>query len=166
MKPKLGVLVILLLTSIILGAAQPARLYACQTPDGSTPWDQFVNKNSFKGGTPIQGTLTVIYSPLSLGNFFPGTCSTSQAIMFYSVRLIYDKKPYTYEGNTTVCLGDFGTPGTGGQGDVIQAFLDFNLRWYFPYQANLPVNQWYIKSLKNAGIGQFSFVGDIVVYVK
>jgi hypothetical protein len=167
MKTKSGVLFIVLLTSIILGAAQPARLYAGETPSGNL-WDPFVNINPFRGGTSIPGTLTIIYNPLSLFNFFPTACSNGQATMFYSLRLTYNKTPYTYQGATQVCLGDIGTPGTGGQGDVILSFLNYVMLGYFPSQVNLPITRWNLKSVNNPGIStdSLSFVADIVVAVK
>jgi hypothetical protein len=165
MKTKLGVLFVVLLTGIIFGAAQPAWLYAGETPSGNL-WDPFVNTNPFRGGTSIPGTLTIIYNPLSLINFFPSACSNGQATMFYSVRLIHGKTPHTYEGATQVCLGDIGTPGTGGQGDVITSFLNYVMLGFFPSDAGLIVNQWNLKSVKNVGMGSSSFVADLVVAVK
>jgi hypothetical protein len=167
MKTKLGVLLVVLLTSIILGAAQPARLYACETGGSTTPWDTFVDTNPLGGNgvKSINGTLTVIYNPLAgwLPNFFQGACTNGQATMFYSVRLTYKKKPYTYEGASNVCMGDFGSLGTGGQGDVIYTFMTYVMMGYFPNDAGLTVSAWNVKSLKNAGAGQYSFIGDIEI---
>jgi hypothetical protein len=161
---------IILILGFIIGVAQPALLYAgAETPEGNV-WDPFVNTNPFKGGTTVPGTITIIYNPLSLLNFFPLSCSGNmpQATMFYSLRLVYNKKPYTYQGATQVCMGNFGTPGSGGQGDVVTSFLNYIMLAYFPGDTNLNITQWNLKSLQAPGISQngLSFIADIQIAFK
>ena len=136
MKKKWRGFFIVLLAGIILGTANPARLYAGgQTGEGNL-WDPFVNTNPFIGGTRLPGTLTIIYNPSWLYNFSTTACNNGmpQAPMFICVRFIYSNLIYTYEGSTSVCLGDIGTLGSGGQGDVIMAFLDYVIKDIFQNQ--------------------------------
>jgi hypothetical protein len=165
MKTKLGIIIIILLTGLIIISMQPVLVYAGpETPHGNL-WDPFVNTNPFFGGTKLPGTLTIIYNPGYLLNYYPTACSNGmpQANMFYSVRFIHNRVIYTYEGSTGVCFGDIGTPGTGGQGDVIMSFLDYVVRQTIP-----TATKWNIKSITNPGISSdsLSFVTDIVVMVK
>lgn len=155
---------------MIIGTAQPALLFAGGEGSQGNIWDPFVNTNPFKGGTIVPGTITIIYNPLSLLNFFPPSCKGNmpQATMFYSLRLVYNKTPYTYQGVTQVCMGDIGNPGSGGQGDVITSFLNYVMLVYFPVDANLTIGKWNLKSVQMPGISQdgFSFIADIQIAFK
>ena len=154
MKKKLEGFFILLLTLLILGAAQPALLYAGGQTGGGNLWDPFVNTNPFnyKDAIKLPGTLTIIYNPSflinfgQLTNFFPLNCAGQyQATMFYSVRFNYLKNLKTFQGATGVCLGDIGTPGSGGQGDVIMAFLGYVIPDVIDYT---PFTKWNLKTVQ------------------
>ncbi len=173
MKKKLRGFFILLTVVLILGATPPAWLYAGgQTGEGNL-WDPFVNTNPFNytGAVKLTGTLTMIYNPSwllnygQLTNFFPLSCNgLGQAIMFYSARFNYLETIKTYPGATGVCLGDIGNPGSGGQGDVIMAFLGYVIPDVIGYT---PL-KWNLRSIKNAGISgdSMSFVADFVIMAK
>jgi hypothetical protein len=167
MKTKSGIIIIILLTGLIIGAAQPAMLYAsAEGGDPSNLWDPFVNKTPFSGGTKLQGTLTMIYNTSFLYNYLSSLCSTFQTSMLYSVRFTYSNTFYTYTGSTGVCYGIIGTPGSGGQGDVIMAFLKWALADIF--QMSAQDIKWNLIKVNNPGIAfdGNSFVTDIVVKVK
>jgi hypothetical protein len=164
MKMRSGVIVIMLLAGLIIGFVQPAVLSAGETPSGGNLWDPFINPDHLKGGTQLPGTLSIIYSPIIFPNNYVDICNGNyQATMFYSVRFKYSNQISTYEGSTGVCLGNIGTPGTGGQGDVIMSFLDQVIRQIIP-----TTNKWYIKSISNPGMSgdSLGFVSDILVMVK
>lgn len=170
MKTKLGVIIIVLLTGIILGAAQPAMLYAgAEVGDNSTLWDPFVNLN------PLKGKVAKLTGPLSIYYFvdqnLPG-CSNGQdqTIMFYTVRLSSGSNIYTYEGSATGCLGDIGIPGSNGQGDVIMTFLGSVVSGIFPNASGWPVQQgWNLTSVGSPGMGftntSYAFVADLSIEV-
>jgi len=169
MKTKSGVIIIMLLTGLIIGAAQPAMLYAGgETGDPTSLWAPFVNTNPLgsKGATQLPGTLTMIYNTSFLYNYLTSLCSTFQTSMLYSVRFTYNNTFYTYTGSTGVCYGDIGTPGSGGQGDVIMAFLKWALIDIF--QSQNPNFKWNLIKVNNPGIAfdGNSFVTDIIVKVK
>jgi hypothetical protein len=168
MDKKLGTLFIVLLASIIIGVSQPALLYAGEGSIGN-PWDPFVTTKIPNGNyTTLTGTLSLIYNSGYLPNFDPKGCSLlglTQGAMYYSVRFSYNNVFPNYEGSTAVCLGDFGTVGSGGQGDIVMAFLDSAV------QSTLgvpPGTKWYLTKVKNPGISSYvlSFTADIVIKVK
>lgn len=130
MKTRLGVMIFVFLAGIILGATQPALLYAGAETGGGNLWDSFVGTPPFPG-TKLSGPLSISYDP----DQSPPYCANGNyhATMFITVRLTprkdHDRKVkgpqiYTFdEVKEGICLGDIGTPGSGGQGDVIMNFL-------------------------------------------
>jgi hypothetical protein len=170
MKTRLGVLIFVFLTGMILGVGQPAFLYGCETPTGNA-WDPFVGVSvftlkpiSFSGGTKLAGPLSIYLAPdesapLCTNGNYEGT-------MFYTVRLSKGSNIYWDEGETGVneiCFGNIGTPGSGGQGDVIMNFLKTVVLTIFPNAKNAQ-----LKSVDNAGASRdsLSFVADIVISVQ
>jgi hypothetical protein len=156
-------ILILITLSILIGAWQTGKLMAASTAGGNI-WDSFIDTSSFSG-TKITGTLSIGYLTYPQNNPYPGVCgSLPQATMFYTARLNYNKKLYTYTGATNVCKGDVGMPGSGGQGDVIMAFLESCVLQMIP----TGVTEMRLKSVTNAGYDadNLSFVSDIMVMVR
>ena len=141
------------LTGLIIGAAQPATLYAGgETGDGSDLWSQFIDTSGFKG-TVLNGTLSILYYPNPLADL----CSTGQqqATMFYSVRFIVSKKTMASVGAAAVCLLDI-----AGQGEEIMNFLTG-----FVNKNILTINKCVLKAINNSRItdGSYGFVADITL---
>jgi len=166
MRKKMGFLFAVILMLLLLGMASPGGLQAGGQTTGGNLWDPFIDTSNFTG-TKITGTLSIIYSPGYLINYYPSICADSaqqQATMFYSARMFYNKRTYTFQGATNVCTGDIGIPGTGGQGDVIMAFLGYNVKNYV-----LPgATDCRLKSVTNPGISpdNLSFTADILIMAK
>jgi len=158
MKTRLGVLIFVFLTGMILGAMEPALLYGAETPEGNV-WDQFIDPKPYKGNT-LSGTLS-IYCEIT------GPCGDSDytATMYYTVRLNKKKDLYTFQGKTAgVCLADIET-----QGNIIKN--DF-LGWVVvPGIFPDGFNSWKFKSIGKAQFNDdglsFSraFVTDIEIVV-
>jgi hypothetical protein len=161
MKTKLGVIIVVFLASLIIGAAQPAMLYAGIEGEG-TLWDPFIDTSSFKG-IHLTGPISIVYNP----NLLAIPCETGmpRATMFYTVRLksSIDSQIYSFVGATEgVCLGDVGIPGSGGQGDVIMNFLGTVVN------NNFPGAVWRLKAINNPIVTPegLAFVADIKIAVK
>lgn len=167
MKTKLGIVIIMFLTGIFFGAAQPAIVYAGPETGGGTLWDPFIDPHPYPG-TKLTGTLSIIYNPNLLAAMtLSDKCSLNggllSATMFYSVRFSVSSQIYTFVGATEgVCLGDVGQPGSGGQGDLIKAFLGNAVNTIFPGKG------WKLKAVKQPGIdsNSFGFVADVVLAVQ
>ena len=167
MKTRLGVLIFVFLTGMILGVVQPAFLYGSETPAGN-PWDPFVNVSLFTGqpiksnaGTKLDGPLSIVLNtsiPITLcGNGLP------YATMLYTVRLGKGSQMYWFDGETpNVCEGNIGTPGSGGQGDAVMSFLKSVVLFIFPNAKDAKVI-----SLDNAGPtpDALAFIADITIAV-
>ena len=173
MKTKLGVLIFVFLTAMILGTAQPALLYAGPETPGGNLWDPFVD-TSEPSPTDIKldGALSIYYEvtckPQITKNkpvCYPCCpCDLGTATMFYTVRLSKEFIVYTYEGSTPgVCLGNIGGPGEGGQGDVIMSFLGTVVTNIFGSG-----HTWKLKSVNNPGIApdSLAFGADITIAVQ
>jgi hypothetical protein len=158
MKMKLGVLIFVFLTGLVLVATQPALLYAgTETPSGNA-WDPFVDTSPFKG-TKLSGPLSIYLEPAS----YSEECGNYKGTMFYTVRLSKGSDIYTFHGKVTdICFGNIGDPGSGGQGDVIMNFLGYVVGQIFG-----PGKLWKLKSVDNPGTApdSQSFVADIVIAV-
>jgi hypothetical protein len=160
MKTRMFLLSLVSFSMIVFGAALPTLLHAGAETGGGTLWDPFVGSPPF-GGTKVTGPLSISYDPVDAppcGNDLP------QANMFYTLRLIKGSEIYTFDGYTAgICLGDVGTPGSGGQGDVLMSFLDTAVKTVFPR-----AKSWKLKSVDDAGIARDSlaFVADVVIVVK
>jgi hypothetical protein len=173
MKTKLGVLIFVFVTAMILGTGLPALLYAGAETGGGTVWDPFVDTSSFTG-TKLFGPLSVYLDVTCVPHptkakdpaCYPCCpCDLGAATMFYTVRLTKGSGIlYTLEGSTDgVCIGNIGTPGSGGQGDVIMNFLNTAVTNIFG-----PGHQWKLKSVNYPGASQDSlaFVADIELAVQ
>jgi hypothetical protein len=168
MKRRMGVLIFVFLTGMILGTMQPATLFAGETPGGNI-WDQFVDPKPYPG-IMLEGPLSIYYEYLFDETGNPLLCEDQQPVanMYYTVRLSKDsdewrrKQPalYTFQGTTGICLGDM-----LGQGNVIKEFLGTVVRAIFP-----KAKSWKLKSINNAQYhdDDFSraFVADIEIAVK
>jgi hypothetical protein len=181
MKTRLGVLILVLLTGMILGVGQPALLYGAETPGAYNPcngalelnlWDPFVNVSfftlkcaSFKGAQ-LAGQISLAY-----GGSFMTYCSSGmyEVTMHYTVGLSVDdhsRSPqlYLYTSFTPgLCQGDYGVPGSGGQGDVIMQFLKTVVLQIFPDARDA-----YLKSVTNPSYVQsgLGFTADITIVVR
>jgi len=161
MKTRLGVLIFVLLAAMILGAAEPAVVHAGYETGGGSVWTPFLGTPPF-GETKLTGPLSVY--------FYPGPpysyCSPGiyEGIMFYTVRFIVDFQTYTFDGYTTgVCLGNIGTPGSGGIGDVLMNFLGTAVSAIFPN-----AKSWKLKSIDNPGTSpdSLAFVAGVTIAVQ
>ncbi len=161
MKKRTGVISIMLLSGLILWAAQPAMLCAGGGTSEGTLWDPFINLTPLNGIVfMLNGTLSISYEP---GQTSPSCGGQYVANMFYTVRLNKDSKTYTFNGSTDgVCTGDIGVPGSGGQGDVIMGFLGSAVRSIFPNAKN---PKWNLISVSTPWISPLSdaFVADIFI---
>jgi hypothetical protein len=160
MKTKWGVLFIVFLAGIMLGTVQPSLVFS-SAQDEFLLWDPFIDISSFSG-TKLAGTLTIVYNP----NFLAGLCDNGQnvATMFYAVRFPLSKTIYTFEGaKEGICLGDIGTPGSGGQGDAVMLFLGNAVKKIFPNSSI-----WKLRAVSTPGISldSLSFIADILIMVK
>jgi hypothetical protein len=161
MKTKSGVIIIMLLIGLIIGASLPDRLYAGGGTSEGFLWDPFINQ------TPLSGIVYMMNGTLSI-SYDVGQASAScggqyVANMFYTVRLSKDSKTYTFNGSTDgVCTGDIGVPGSGGQGDAIMNFLGTAVRAIFPNAKN---PKWNLVSVSTPWISPVSdaFVADIFI---
>jgi hypothetical protein len=172
MKTKLGVLIFVFLTGMVLGALQPALVYGGAETPGGTLWDPFVHVSfftltptSFHKGTNLAGPLSIVYD-VAVDQLLE--CTTGTANMFLTVRLIggngSHRQIYWFDGETPgICLGDIGTPGSGGQGEKILQFLKNVVLAIFPNAKDAQIT-----SVDNAGVAPdgFAFVGDITIAVK
>lgn len=181
MRKKLGVLMLVLLTGMILGTTQPALIYAggFETGSGSV-WDPFAYISFFKltpakytKGTILSGQLSIAYA-LSPSAFSGVTCPDSTffvGTMFYALRLSDNEKskhddqsksPQIYRSFTpVVCVGDIGTPGSGGQGDLILQFLKTVVLRIFPDAKDAYAR---IDSVNNPD--DYTLVADITIVVR
>jgi hypothetical protein len=181
MKTKLGVLIFVFLTAMILGAAQPALLFAGGETGGGNFWDPFIDTTGFTG-TNVFGTLSIYYNVTCIPNPIPHPkkksapcypccpCGLGTVTMSYVVRIPYGEDIngetiiHTYEGSTDgKCIGDIGIPGSGGQGDAIMNFLDTAVTNIFG-----SIRPWKLKAVNNPGISQDSlaFLADIEIAVQ
>jgi hypothetical protein len=84
--------------------------------------------------------------------------------MFYTVSNNQSTSPWVYTSFTPgICLGNIGTPGSGGQGDVIMGFLKTVVLQIIPFAKNA-----YLKSVSNTWFADDSsaFAADITIAVK
>jgi len=156
MKTRLGVLIFVFLTGMILGAMEPALLYGAETPGGNV-WDFVLDTKPFTG-TVLAGPLSIYYEVQS------GVCNDGQplATMYYTVRLNKKRELYTFQGRASgVCLGDFEP-----QGNEIRNFLEtVVVPGIFPDG----FNSWKFKSIGKAQFNDDNvsraFVADIEIVV-
>jgi hypothetical protein len=155
MKTRLGVLILVFLTGMILGATQPTLLYAGAEVGEINPWDKFVYAKPFPG-TRLAGPLSIYYEILE------GECDGQPLTnMYYTVRLSKHKDLYTFQGfRGEICLADI-----DAQGEEIMNFLDtVVVPTIFPDG----IQAWKLIDVDNPGIGINgpAFVTDITITVK
>ncbi len=172
MKTKLRVLMVGLLAGIILGVTQPALLYAGETGEGNL-WDPFVDTSPpSPTDIKVDGTLSIYYVVTCVPQITKSKpacypccpCTLGTVTMSYTVRLSKEFNIYTYEGSTSgKCIGDIGTPGSGGQGDVIMNFLGTAVTNIFGSG-----HRWTVKSVNYPGVSgdSLAFVADIAIAVQ
>jgi hypothetical protein len=166
MKTRLGVIIFVFLTGMILWGAEPALLYGCETPEGNV-WDQFIDPKPYPG-VHLEGPLSIYYD-LSYNPDGPCGESDYEATMYYTVRLnkvkAADKKNvqfYTFQGKTEgLCLLN----DTDMQGAAVKDFLGTVVvpGIFETYKS------WKLKSIDNVGYNQddvsSAFVADIEIVV-
>jgi hypothetical protein len=157
MRKRMGVLIFVFLTGMILGAMQPAMLFAGETGGGNI-WDQFVDPKPYPG-IILEGPLSIYYEYL----LDVDPCEDGQPVanMYYTVRLSKHRQLYTFQGTTGVCLGDMLY-----QGNAIREFLGtVVVPGIFPN-----ARHWKLKSINRGRYhdDDFSraFVADIELAVK
>jgi hypothetical protein len=178
MKKRMGVLIFLFLSGMILGTLQPAMVLAGETGGGNI-WDQFVYKHPFQG-TKLEGPLSIYYEYNFAGGDFV-YCNDGQSYMvtmYYTVRLKKPRDPslWVFQGSSQrsnpcgICLTNI-----LAQGAEINNFLgDIVLGNIFATPPIFPngVKEWHLTSMDNA---QFydrdyppsrAFVADIVIKAK
>jgi hypothetical protein len=169
MKTRLGVLILVFFAGMVLVATQPALLYAGGETGGGNLWDPFVNV-SFFTLTPTsysRGILLAARLSIAYDTSYFSYCDNGQyrGTLFYTVSSAdHSKSPWFYTSFTPgICFGDIGTPGSGGQGDVIMAFLKTVVLQIFPYARDA-----YLKSVSNVWIEDDSFAvaADIIIAVR
>lgn len=157
MKKRMRVLILVFLAGMILGAVQPAMLFAGETQHGF-PWDVFVYPQPF-AGTKLSGPLSIYYLP----------CGDSCFTMYYTVRLSKGFDLYLFQGSTTVSPVNNLNDQTGA---IIIAFLG---NVVVPGIFTNGNNGWALKSIENGivhdeTIGQVTisraFAADISIAVK
>ena len=173
MRTRWGVLIFVFLMGVILGVTQPAFLYAGAETPGGNLWDAFVNTSPpSPTDIKVDGALSIYYVVTCVPQITKSKpvcypccpCEFGTATMFYTVRLTKEFNIYTYEGSTNgVCLGNIGTPGSGGQGDVIMNFLGTVVTNIFGAG-----HTWQLKSVNNPGIApdSLAFGADITIAVQ
>lgn len=169
MKKRMGVLIFVFLTGMILGTMQPTMLYGAETPGGNV-WDQFVDPKPFPG-IWLYGPLSIYYDYVydDSGNVIP--CSETGGVaanMFITVRLnkVFDiLRPnptlYTYQYTNGTCTDDWIS-----QGNEVRNFLEtVVVPGIFPN-----FKSWKLMSITKAQYhdDDFSraFVADIAIAVK
>jgi hypothetical protein len=168
MKKRMGVLIFLFFTGLILGTMQPAMVFAGQTSGGNI-WDQFVDPKPYPG-VWFYGPLSIYYEFIDDDPSDPSCPGDTLTIMYYTVRLnkvldILRPNPtlYTFQGTTGICLNDWISQGT-----EIRNFLGtVVVPGIFPNG----FQSWKLMSITKAqyhdeeGISR-AFVADIVIAVK
>jgi hypothetical protein len=164
MKKRMGVVIFVFLTGMVLGTMQPAMLFAGETGGGNI-WDSFVDPKPYPG-IWLEGPLSIYYEYVEDDPGNPSCPGDRLTYMYYTVRLnkeVAKGQPplYTFQGTTGICLGDF-----AGQGTVIKDFLGtVVVPGIFPN-----AHSWKLKSIDKAQYhdDDFSraFVADIVIAVR
>jgi hypothetical protein len=124
MKKRMGVLIFLFLTGMMLGTMQPTMLYAGEA--AGNPWDQLPDLGPYQ---PIKwvGPLSIYYGIIYDEYNVPIDCGGElgyAANMYYTVRLNKESDTgpnftlYTFHGANGTCLNDW-----TGQADEIRNFL-------------------------------------------
>jgi len=173
MKTRVGVMILAVLIGLILGAMQPAMLFAGETPGGDI-WDPLIDPKPYPG-IWLVGPLSIYYEyPLydEGGNQY--TCDTGDpvAMMFVTVRLnkvldIFRPNPklWTFQYTNGVCLNDW-----DGQGTEIKNFLGTVVVPGIFLDFNPPKSSWKLMGISKAQYhdDDFSraFVSDIAIAVK
>ena len=127
MKTRAGMIMLVFLTGMILGAAEPALLYGAESGGGNV-WDQFVDPKPYPG-IILEGPLSIYFDITDFQENCGGVQGNADyvATMYYTVRLnkvkaAYKKNVqfYTFHGKYEgVCL----LTGTDTQGGAIKDFL-------------------------------------------
>jgi hypothetical protein len=169
MKRRLAVLIFVFFAGMILVATEPALLYAGFETGEANVWDPFVNVSfftltptSFSKGPTLAARLSITYT-----TSYYSYCDNGQYMgtLFYTVSSADQRKiPWNYTSFTPgICFGDIGTPGSGGQGDVIMKFLKTVVLQNFPFAKDA-----YLKSVSNPWFEDdgFAFAADITIAVK
>jgi len=159
MKKSMGMLICVLLTGMILWAAEPGLLYGAETPEGDV-WDQFVDPGPYPK-IILAGPLSIYYD-IQLDQYCMGGSSYTTT-MYYTVRLTKNGELDTFQGKAQgVCLADFETQGTVIKDNFLGGVV---VPGIFP-----KFKSWKLKSIANA---QFhdddvsrAFVADIEIAVK
>ena len=169
MKTRLGVLIFVFLAGMILGASQPALVYASETPSGNL-WSPFLDVSFFtlatvshpKGYIPLAAHLKMDFKSFGYYTTCPG--SLYEGTLFYNVSSANPNVPWFYTSFTSgVCQGNIGTPGSGGIGDVIMGFLKTVVLQIFPSAKDA-----YLQSVSNPWYEDDAgaFTADITIAVK
>jgi len=169
MKKKMGVLIFVFLTGMVLGTILPAIVLAGETGGGNI-WDAFIDSKPYPG-IWFEGPLSIYYEYVydEYGNLL--TCEAGDAVanMFYTVRLnklvwfnYPNVKLYTFQGTTGTCLNDWFS-----QGNAIREFLGgVVVPGIFPNG----FQSWKLKSIRKAKYNDddFSraFVADIEISIR
>jgi len=170
MKKRMGVLIFLFLTGMILGTMQPAMLYAGEVL--GNPWDQLLDTGPYLG-IWLKGPLSIYYEFAYDETGEPIICSGTGdvfAYMYYTVRLNkeLDIRPnpdlYTFQGTNGSCLNNWEEQAT-----IIREFLGtVVVPGIFP---NAQSWKWKVKSIKkaqyhdDADSNSRAFVADIEIAV-
>jgi hypothetical protein len=170
MKTRLGVLIFVFLMGVILGATQPGFLYAGAETTGGTLWDPFLNVSFFTLRPVSYAKVNTQAAHLKLNFTSTGyeTCSLTNlywGTLYYTVSGAYPLNiPWQFTSFTSnICAGNIGTPGSGGEGDVIMGFLKTVVLQIFPFAKDA-----YLESVNNAMVYDdgFAFEADIIIAVK
>jgi hypothetical protein len=165
MKKRMGVLIFVFLTGMILGTMQPAMLYGAEAP--SDVWDLYLLDPKPYPGITLEGPLSIYYEYVydEYGNQIDcGEGLGLAANMYYTVRLNkeFQWRPtlYTFQGTNGTCLNDWSEQAT-----IIREFLGTAVQGLFPNPKS-----WKVKSINKAQYhdDDFSraFVADIEIAVK
>ncbi len=177
MKTGKIMLIFVFLTGLMLGATQPALLYAAETPSGN-PWDQFVYTKPFKG-TTLSGVLSIYYEYTGCDTTnCPGDCAAN---MFYIVNLIEQNQPtpFLFQGSSQasypngICLSDVLAQGTeilNFFGNIVSGAIPAN-----PPLFPNGVTGWHVTAIDNGQVadqttppplGSRAFFADVVITVR
>jgi len=171
MKTRWGVLIFVFFAGMVLVGTQPALVYAgSETPSGSL-WSPFIGVSFFTLQPVSYAKVNTQAAHLKLNFTSTGyeICPLTgnyEGTLYYTVSGAYplNNIPWQFTSFTSnICAGNIGTPGSGGEGDVIMGFLKTVVLQIFPFAKDA-----YLESVSNAMAYDdgFAFEADIIIAVK